>query len=41
MRWLGSIINSLDINLGKLLEIVEDRRLVGYSPWGRKGSDTT
>ena len=26
IRWLDSISNSMDINLSKLLEIVEDRR---------------
>ena len=25
MRWLDSIINSIDVNLSKLREIVEDR----------------
>ena len=25
MRWFGSIINSMDMNLSKLWEIVEDR----------------
>ena len=25
MKWLGSIANSMDINLSKLWEIVEDR----------------
>ena len=26
MRWLDSITDSMDMNLGKFLEIVEDRR---------------
>ena len=26
MRWLDSIINSMDMNLSKLLETVEDRK---------------
>ena len=25
MRWLGSIINSMDVNLNRLREIVKDR----------------
>ena len=33
MKWLGSIANSMDINLSKLWEIVEDR---GACPWGCK-----
>ena len=43
MRWLDSIIDSMDMNLIKLQEIVEDRQrsLVYYSPWSLKESDTT
>ena len=26
MRWLGDITDSMDMNLGKLREVVEDRR---------------
>ena len=33
--------NSVDMNLGKLWEIVKDRgSLMGYSPGGHKESDT-
>ena len=39
MRWLDGISDSMDVNLSELWEIVEDS-LVGYSPWGRKESDT-
>ena len=41
MKWLDSIINSMDVNLGKLWEIVKDRknwRAACYSPWGHKES---
>ena len=41
MRWLNSITDSVDINLSKLWEIVEDRGLVCYRPWGHKKLDTT
>ena len=34
MRWLGGIINSMDVNLSKLQEIVEDKE-------AGKESDTT
>ena len=36
IRWLDSITDSMDMNLIKLLKIVEDR---GDSPWGHKGLD--
>jgi len=43
MRWLGSISDSTDMNLSKLLEIDSEgqRSLVCCSPWGCKESDTT
>ena len=42
MRWLESITDSLDMNLSKCQEIVEDREAWHtYSPWGHKESDTT
>ena len=41
MRLLDSITNSMDSNLSKPWEIVKDRSLAGYSPWGRKESDMT
>ena len=31
MRWLDSIINSLDMNLSKLQELVKDRGAYGVS----------
>ena len=39
MRWLDSITNSMDMNLGKLQGIVMDRE--PCSPWGCKESDMT
>ena len=41
MRWLDSIIDSMDMSLRKLWEIVKDGSLVFCGPWGRKESDTT
>ena len=41
MRWLDGVIDSMDLSLSKLWEIVKDRGLACCSPWGRKESDTT
>ena len=40
-RWLDSITNSMNMMLSKLQEIEGQRRLVCYSLWGCKESDTT
>jgi len=40
VRWLDSITDSMDMNLGKLQEMVRDRGLVCISPWGHKESLT-
>ena len=37
MRWLDGIINAMDMNLGKLWEMLRDRECC--SPWGCKESD--
>ena len=43
MRWLDDITDSVDMNLSKLQEIVEDREAwcVACSPWDQKELDTT
>ena len=42
MRWLDGITNSMDVNLRKLREMVNDRgTLACCRPWGHKVSDTT
>ena len=41
MRWLDGIIDAMDMNLGKLQEIVRHRGLVCCSPGGHKDSDLT
>ena len=47
MRWLDGIIDSVDMSLSKLWEIVKDRKpgvlqSMGYcSPWGTKKLDMT
>ena len=38
MRWLDSITDAMNMNLGKLQEILRDRKV--YSPWGEE-SDTS
>ena len=41
VRWLDGISDSMDMSLSQLWEIAKDRRLVCFSPWGHKESDTT
>ena len=42
MQWLGSITDSMDMNLSKFWEIVKDNgSLACCGPWGCKESDRT
>ena len=42
IRWLDDIINSMDMSLSKLWDLVMDREgWLCCSPWGRKESDMT
>ena len=42
MRWLDGITDSMDMNLGKLMGVIDgEGGLVCYGPWGRKELDTT
>ena len=41
MKCLDALTDSMDMNLGKLWEMVRGREAQCYSPWGCKESDTT
>ena len=42
MRWLDGIIDSMDVNLSELRELVDGQGGLAYcDSWGRKESDTT
>ena len=41
MRWLDGIIDSMDMDLSKFQEMVDERSLACCSPWGCKESNRT
>ena len=41
MRWLDGIIDSMNMSLSKLWEIVKEGSLAYCSSWGHKEMDTT
>ena len=42
MRWLDGIINTMDVRLSKLQEIVTDREVLLFGcPWGCEELDKT
>ena len=41
MKWLDGITDAINVNLGKLQEMVREGGLVCCSPWDQKELDTT